>query len=353
MMNSQGLIMDKKQKRNLFLILSIIIGLAALAYIFSIVSWSDVKNALSGATFRLVVLFLIIQLLIFLTLTWRWKIVLESQGYKDINIFSLLSYRLAGYAISFITPAAKLGGEPVRAWLLSKKQEIPFRKALSGVVIDKTIDLSTSGTFFILGALLVLISYAISPGVRQVLIIAALVFFVLVTIFNYRMMRGKNFFYKIFTFTGLSKFKRLDGFKKKLIDFEKPIIKFYHEDKKHFFQTIMISALSWILMFIEYSILGDMVGVNLSLIEIFLIVSFVGVAIIIPVPMALGTLEAGQIGAFGIIGLTAATGLALAILVRIKDIVFVVAGLIILAVHGLKFKDAVKQTKYLSAKKRK
>ncbi len=345
--------MDKSAKRKLFVTLSVLIGLLAIAYIFSVISLDDVYNALKGATFHLVILFLLVQLLLFLTLTWRWQVVLESQGIKNISVFKLLSYRLAGYAISFITPAAKLGGEPVRAWLLSKKEYIPFRKAMSGVVIDKTIDLSASAVFFVFGALLVLISYAISPQIRQILIIAAIIFLAIVIIFNYRMMRGKDFFYKLFTFTGLSKVKSLDGFKKKLIDFEGPIIKFYHKDKKHFFQTIIISAMAWILMFIEYSILGDMVGVNLSLIEIFLIVSLVGVAIILPVPMALGTLEAGQIGAFGIIGLGAATGLALAILVRIKDIVFAVTGLLILGFHGLKIKDAVKKTEYLTSKNKK
>ncbi len=345
--------MNSRTKKKLFILASLIIGLLAIAYIFSAIPWEEIHDALRGATFHLVILFLLVQLLLFLTLTWRWKIVLESQGIKNIGVFKLLGYRIAGYAISFITPAAKLGGEPVRAWLLSKKENIPFRKALSGVVIDKTIDLSTAGVFFILGVLLVLISYAISPEIRQILILVAIIFLFLVILFNYRMMKGKDFFYKAFTFTGLSKIKKLDSFKQKLIDFEKPIIKFYHKDKKHFIQTILVSALSWLLMFIEYSILGDMVGVNLSLIEIFLIVSFVGVAIILPVPMALGTLEAGQIGAFGLIGLSAATGLALALLVRVKDIVFAVAGLIILGIHGLKIKDAVKKTEYAYTKRNK
>lgn len=345
--------MDAKSRRKLFILISVFLGLAALSYIFSVISLEDVYSALKGATFQLVILFLLVQLLLFLTLTWRWKIVLESQGIKSVGLFRLLGYRLAGYAISFITPAAKLGGEPVRAWLLSKKEHIPFKKALSGVVIDKTIDLSTAGVFFILGVLLVLISYAIDPQIRQILIAVALIFLALVILFNYRMMKGKNFFYKTFTFTGLSKIKRLEGLKKKIEEFEKPIIKFYHKDHKHFYQTILISGLSWVLMFIEYSILGDMIGLNLSLIEIFLIVSFVGIAIILPIPMALGTLEAGQIGAFGIIGLSAAAGLALAILVRVKDMVFALAGLIILGIHGLKIKDAVEKTDYLNVKKKK
>jgi len=52
------------------------------------------------------------------------------------------------------------------------------------------------------------------------------------------------------------------------------------------------------------------------------------------VGMAVGVLEAGQVSAFGIIGVAGSGGVALAFLVRMKDFLWGVAGMILLATHG-------------------
>lgn len=328
-------------------IFSVVIGLLALWYIFTKISINDVVNAFSGATIELIIYYILIQLGLMVVMTGRWLIILDSQGIKGVGFFKLNNYRLVGQAVSFITPSAKLGGEPVRAALLTSKEKVPFEKSLSSVVIDKTLEVTTSGAFFIFGSIILLLAFVVSPDLTYLIIGVSIFFLVLIILFNYRVMRGKHFFHTILQLLRLSKVKSLKKFVKKVKDFERLIIKFYHKDRKHFYYSILISFVGWVLMFFEYSIAAKIVGHTLSVLQVFLVFTFVGAAYLVPIPMALGALEAGQISVFSIIRVSTAAGLALSLIIRVKDMIIAVIGLILLVIFGLNFKDVVNDTKYL------
>lgn len=312
-------------------------------FIYKEISFTEVFNMFRNATLKQVFIYVALQFLLFLTLTFRWFVVIRSQGIKGINIFKLNNYKIVGYAVSFLTPSAKIGGEPVRAGILSSKHNIPFNKALSSVVIDKTLELTTSALFFILGGMYLLIKFVVAPELRNVIIAVMIFFIVIFGVFNYRMMAGKSFFHKIFTIIRLDKLKSLKKFSRNLKDFEKLVIKFYHKDKKYFLYTIGISFVSWIIMFFEYRIAGEILGQILTPAQIFLIFSFVGAAYLVPIPMALGALEAGQVSVFSLIRVSAAAGVGLSLIVRVKDMLISAIGMVLLLFYGLKFKEVYNQ----------
>ncbi|MFT4310999.1 MAG: lysylphosphatidylglycerol synthase transmembrane domain-containing protein [Candidatus Woesearchaeota archaeon] len=316
-------------------ILMFVLGLVVSILFFYFTPLEDAINNISSASIPLLFLFFFIQLLMHLILTYRWGVVLASQGVRKVSFFKLSNYVLAGHAVSFFTPSAKLGGEPVKALLLSR-EKISFEKSLSSVVIDKTIELTCSGLFFFIGVILLLFGYVLTPGTTFAISIISLFFLLIVVIFNYRVMRGKRFFHPLFKYFNPSKAKWVLKFEKKLKDFEKLIVKFYHKDKSYFIYVFLLTLLSWALMFIEYSVAVSILGLNLGLLELFLIISFMGAAYLFPVPMAVGSLEASQVGVFKIIGLQASFGLALALLIRLKDIILAFLGVIVLFFYGFK-----------------
>lgn len=328
-------------------VFSVLIGILALWYIFSQISFESVLQTLEGATWQQILVYSIIQVVMFFLLSYRWKLVLNSQGINNVSLFRLNNYKLVGYGVSYITPSAKIGGEPVRAGLLSSREGIPFDKALSTVVIDKTLELTTSVLFFVIGGIFMLMFFAIPKKLGIVVIVVSILLVIIFGIFNYRMIMGKSFFLKVFRLLGLSKIKKLKKFTKKLGDFEKLVIKFYHKDRKFLMYTFLVSLVAWALMFLEFGIAGLMVGQNLSALQIFLIFSFVGAAYLVPIPMALGALEAGQISVFSLVDVKTATGVALSLLVRLKDIIISAIGLLLLTFYGLKFKEVVKNAKRL------
>lgn len=344
--NKRG-IFSKIFTKKSFALFSVLIGVLALWYIFSQISFESVLQTIENATWQQILLYIMIQIVMFFLLSYRWKLVLKSQGMKNVGLFKLNNYKLVGYGVSYITPTAKLGGEPVRAGLLSSREGMPFDKALSSVVIDKTLELTTSALFFVVGGIFMLLSFAIPKQLGLVVIIVSVFFVIIFGIFNYRMLIGKSFFLKTFQLLGLSKIKKFDSFRKKLRDFEKLVIKFYHKDRKFLLYTVLISLVAWCLMYFEFRTAGLMVGQMLSPLQIFLIFSFVGVAYLVPIPMALGALEAGQISVFSLIGVRSATGVAVSFIVRLKDIIISAMGLLLLTFYGLKFKEVVKDAKRL------
>jgi uncharacterized membrane protein YbhN (UPF0104 family) len=96
-------------------------------------------------------------------------------------------------------------------------------------------------------------------------------------------------------------------------------------------------------MFVEYKLATTLLGLNLGFVPLFFIITFIGVAVLFPIPMAVGVLEAGQVSAFGIIGIAGSGGVALAFIVRIKDFIWGVVGLILLAIFGFDVPKTIKR----------
>jgi uncharacterized protein (TIRG00374 family) len=343
----------KKKSANIFrnkrivIALSILLGVAAIIVLYRLIDIKEVIKTFQNTTLTLILMYVIVQMFMLAIITWRWKVVLESQNIKKIKFLRLMKYVTVGIGVSFLTPSGKIGGEPVRAGFISSKENIPLNKAFSSVIIDRAIDITASVLFFVIGMLLMILVFVASPLFTDIILFASIILLGLIILFNYRMLRGKKVFQHVFRFLRLNKIKRLNSFEKKLESVEALVIKFYHKDTKYFYQAIGICLLSWLLMFGEYKIAGLMVGQNLTIAQSFLIFSFVGMAYIMPVPMGLGTLEASQVSAFSIIGLGAAPGLALSFLVRLKDFLIAIIGILVLTIHGISIKKTVNDTKYL------
>jgi uncharacterized protein (TIRG00374 family) len=327
----------KIQKKYLITFIGLL-GALFIWYLFTRIPFSEVLLTFAKATPQLILMYVFAIILLQFILTYRWKIILETQGVKH-SFWKLNNYRIAGSSVGFLTPSASLGGEPVRAALLSKGAKIPFEKALSSVVIDKTIELSSSAIFFVIGTIIILLSFVVTPKLELILGIVSLIFLILVISLNYRMFLGKRSFHPLMKFIGLLKIKQIKKLEDKIIDFETLVLKFFKKDKKHFFYVIGFSILAWTVMFVEYSLLGKILGQNFEFIQIFLIFSFVGAAYILPVPMGLGALEGGQVSLFSIIHISAAAGLALALIVRLKDMILAGIGIVIMFFYGYNLKS--------------
>lgn len=281
-------------------------------------------------------------LVILLLLNWRWDVVLKSRNIA-IPFRKLFIYRIIGMSINFLTPGPRVGGEATQSSMLTK-HDINFTEGLTTVMIDKIIDITTSGILFLIGITLVGLKHSFVGSFGWVLLTLGLIFVVLVVIFYYMMLTSNHFFLRLFHIIRLDKVqsKTLIKIERKIEEMELMMIEFYKHNKKAFMKTLGISFLSWVAMFFEYKFAAQLLGFNIGIIEIFFIVSFVGMAMLFPIPMAIGVLEAGQVSAFAIIGLPASAGVALAFLVRMKDLITAIIGMILLALYGFHVHKVVK-----------
>lgn len=334
---------ERRSSRSFFLMLTAIIGIVAMVIILASTDFREMADFFKNTTFLFVVLFVLIQISLMIVLTLRWATILVAQGHKNINLFRLNKYRLAGQAVSFFTPAAKLGGEGIKTRIMSRRESLPYSKALSSVVLDNSVDLTASGFFFFVGAVIVISVIKTSSSTK--LFLGALVFLFLLSLgfFNYRLFKGKTLIHGLARKLGFFKFKKLRRIESDIKRFDKYLHDFYKKDKKYFFYSMTLSFFSWVLMFLEYYVAGRLLGLNFSVWMIFLIVTLVGVAYLIPVPMALGTLEAGQLSAFSILGISAAAGIGLSFIIRAKDLLIAFIGVGIMSFYGFDINQALEK----------
>lgn len=278
-----------------------------------------------------------------IVLTWRWNIILKSRNIK-IPFKKLLIYRVIGTSINFLTPGPRVGGEPTQASLMTK-HDVDFTEGLTTIMIDKIIDITTSGLLFILGLFLVGIKYSFSKNTEIILVISGIIFVGFIVLFYYKMLNSQHFFLRIFHILGLDRIQNIfwKKLEKKIEEVELIMIQFYKHNKKAFLGALGVSLLTWIIMFFEYKLATTLLGINIGVSEIFFIVSFIGVALLFPIPMAIGVLEASQVSAFTLIGLSASAGIALAFIVRMKDIIIAIIGIILLTIYGFHITRVVKK----------
>ena len=335
----------KKLNKTTWLILgSILLGIILITIVFINIPIKKTFSYFLAAKLEYVILFLLVSFFIQFFAGWRWWVILKSQGHKLNFLTIAIAYKYAGFAFSFLTPGPRVGGEALRAGLLAK-HKIKFAKGLSSVIIDKSIELSLTGIFFIAGCVTILVKFALPDNFKALIIILSATIILGVIYFYRQMLKDETFLVKACKFCKLNKIKNFKKWEKHIEEFENHIRTFYRRDKKEFFYACLLSTLSWGLMFLEYKFALLILGFDVSFHTIFFIFSFVGMAYLIPIPLALGSLEAGQISVFKIFKMDGAAGVALSMLIRGRDLLWTFVGLLILSYYGVKYAGSKKRKK--------
>ena len=120
-------------------IILFLIGIAVLALMVIFIGPGKIESALKHADPWYVALAVIVQFFIYGLWTQRWSITIHSLhiSIKKRHIFPML---MVGLAVNNITPSARGGGEPVRAYMLSKYANVPLENALATVIADRGLD---------------------------------------------------------------------------------------------------------------------------------------------------------------------------------------------------------------------
>jgi uncharacterized protein (TIRG00374 family) len=306
---------------------SLVFGVALFFVVLGHISWREAWLVLRHARLDYLAMYLGMTLVIRLLLSWRWQVILHAKGIK-IPFWKNVAYRTAGFAVSFVSPGPRVGGEFITAGLASKGKR--YSETLSTLIIDRAVELQTFATMFFLGVFSLALLGDIPDALKVLLVAASSLLLALVILFVLNITHGKPFFTRI-----LTRFHRSAHFRRGVQRFEQTLVTFYKEDSKEFFWSHVVGAVAWLLSIVEYKYLLLLLGFDMPLYAIFIVYSFVGLAYILPVPMAIGTLEGGQAAAFRLLGLSPAAGVVLALITRLRDLLISVIGFMILLYYGI------------------
>ncbi|KXB08051.1 hypothetical protein AKJ56_01930 [candidate division MSBL1 archaeon SCGC-AAA382N08] len=279
------------------------LGIGIFAIAFRYIGFGEILQNLRGLNLFLYFLAILCIICSIFLWTLRWKFFIEVEGHKT-STYNLFKTLLVGLAINNLTPLAKLGGEPVRAYLLRRNENIRMREGLASVLAELTILFIVTLAFIILS--LFLIPFVISPPSWVILMVipfalaAALILAGIVGIYS-----GRNIVIRIIEWFG-SKIERLEPYKKKLIDryleFQR-VFRRSLKNRKAFSKALVAAVLSRAFNFAKFYLIFLALGYRIDFLTLFI---GMGVSIIVlslpTTPGSLGVYEGGFISIFAFLG---------------------------------------------------
>lgn len=307
------------------LIISIFIGAAIFLFFLWRVGISSIINIFKTLNLFYIALYFIISTLTYLPNVFRWKVIIKGYG-KNVSFLMLLKQTIAGNSISYVTPVARIGGEPLRAYMLKKEANIDLRTGSSSIIIDKFVELIGALIFGVFGLILLFfvpeISFLFKIILASVIVFAFYGLFVL----YYRTITNRGSFSDLFIIFKVYRIKSIKNFVNTLKAVEKKLKKFFIENKKELLISFFCYFVYGVLIIFEFKFLLLGLGLNASLVVIVISLTIFGFVNFIPVPAALGFLEAGETSLFQIVEGKGSIGFVLSLILRIRDLFFVALG---------------------------
>ena len=120
-------------------IVLLLVGIGILAAMVLYIGPGQIESAWKTANPWYVALAVAIQFIIYAMWNQRWAITIHSLqiSIKKRHIFPML---MVGLAVNNITPSARGGGEPIRAYMLGKYTKAPMENAFATVIADRGLD---------------------------------------------------------------------------------------------------------------------------------------------------------------------------------------------------------------------
>jgi uncharacterized protein (TIRG00374 family) len=295
---------------------------------FKDVSLNEIGVVLQQVSITGILILIGINAIIFLLFTSRWWLILLAQGYRR-PFFALTGYRLASFGVTYFTPGPQFGGEPLQVHLLGQRENLPTEVAAASVTLDKLLELIANFSFLLVGVMVILFSGILkrnAPVELLVLPASLLVFPISYLAALWYDRRPISWISGNLTtrFPGSS---RLESAHQTIIATEHQVARFCKKNPIALLAAAVLSILIWSLMVYEFSLMLKFLGAPLTIFQVLVALTAARIAFLLPLPAGLGSLEAGQVMAMGLIGVNPALGLSLSLFIRARDVILGGVGL--------------------------
>jgi hypothetical protein len=317
------------------------ISIAILAVMLYFVGIDQVIAALKLANIYIILLAVAVQVFTYFLYTLRWQI-LSGIADMDVSIRKLLPMVLVGLAINNITPSGRGGGEPVRAYLLSKEEGFGVDETFATVVADRALD---TFPFIVLAAITVAamaLYFDFDLWLLVIMVVAVVAIVAILAVIIYMCINP-----------GFG--KRVDGwiiglvrrfYKKNSEEFEEKIhsvitgfqntMKLLISNKKGLYYTIPLSFLIWFFEIFRVYLVFLAFGANVNFIviaEVFIVACLVGMIPLLP--GGLGAVDGIMILFYSAAGISSSISAAATVIERLISFwMATILGLVILPYYG-------------------
>jgi uncharacterized protein (TIRG00374 family) len=306
--------------RRTILITSILIGLAAFAYILTTIDLVELYNLVTRADPLYLILFIITATIMFVGFTTIWWVTNQPYDFT-IPPLRLFNYRMVGLALSYVTPGPRVGGEIVRANLDPDHRS----ELLVSSVIEK-ICLAFSSAAVITGGIiaapfLFTIETIVAPTVLAVV--------VTITYVIYYLGSRADKAVAWLDWLGLIPQQYIDS----VDGFTADITAYFTDHRDILVIGTTVGLICKLLLVFQLYFLLAMLGLDVTLLQSFYLAVAVEVAYAIPGYMGIGVLEAGQISTLALLSFPNDVGVLTAMITRLRDLTASAYGLAALSYY--------------------
>ncbi len=274
----------------------------------------------------------------YLLYTLSWKLFLQRFDGHHIPFWNLFRIKVSGEAANTLTPLNFAGGDPVRVWLLSKT--IPLSISGASVVVDRTLQIMAIVVLIFFGNMAALLKLDLPVYAKSILGGVAAFLLLFISLFTYYQTRG--LFQKL---SRLAKKLRLRNFSdhtlKKIEELDAHVLDFYRQDRALFLGCFLLHVSARFIGIWEIYLLAHFLGVPMD---------FWGAlffSAVIPITNMVGSLVPGNLGVLeGVVSSlflalhwNPADGVVLQIARRVRSFLWIVVGLIFIAIFKAKNKE--------------
>ena len=261
-------------------------------------------------------------------LSWRWAYLLAGLG-QTLALTKLILYRSGAHTLAVLIPSGKVGGDPLRAWLTIRAR-VPAGPAIASVVVDRTQEAGSTAPFSLIFAAILL--QAEIPHIERALftvIVGTLGLAGGIVFAMRRLRRGAGLV------SSLARATRIDRLSFVTIPLEtieasETAIFELAEQLPRMLVAFGIGLIANILVVIEFALLLSAFDLPSDTTAIAAALFATGAAHLLPVPAGIGVLEGAQMWLFGVLGYPEGVGLAVGLAVRLRELLWMLPGLIYL-----------------------
>lgn len=327
--------------KNRYTILLLIVGVGIMLAMLYFIGLEDVLSALAMSNLYLVLLAILVQIFTYYLYTFRWYLINESAGINK-GVRELLPMVMVSLAVNNLTPSGRGGGEPVRAYILSKNSEYHFKDTFATVVADRAMDTFPFLLLAIVTIIGIIFSFKLATVWIVIFILAVAAITALVAIIIYMcvneafgdkligwIIRLVRRFYKNYSQSTEDQIvDSVRGFQKTM--------NFLLRDKKVLYYALPLSFVIWGMEIFRVYLVFLAFGANVSFIsigEVFIVATLVGMIPLLP--GGLGAIDGVMILLYANAGITASVSAAATVIERLISFwMATIIGLFIMPMYG-------------------
>jgi uncharacterized protein (TIRG00374 family) len=265
------------------------------------------------------------------TLGWKFSFAARA----DVLRFSTLyGVRLAGEGFNHLTPSGYVGGEALKAYLVTRRG-VDGSDATASVVIAKTL-MSVAEIFYILTGTILILPWIPSASLRWLAVLA-------VVLLGGTTIAGVFWLQHRGLFSGLLgilrrlriRIRPLEVRESELRKIDHDIVRFYREEPRRFAASVAFHFAGWILGAAEVFFLSSWIGTPVGVSEAIGIDALAHVVkgLTLFIPGSIGFQEGGIVALFVFFGFPAAAGVGFGLLRRAREIFCSALGFFLVSVQ--------------------